>query len=195
MAEQFVADYAPFLGHGSVTGYDRFQELSLIQSAMTYKFSPNTERAILIAILLLATALRVIAVIVIADQSQALPDVLDYRDSAEHFLKAGLVVNPYQMPLYPLLIAVTGPGNGQLGTEVTLSVLTVWLSYVLADHLFSNQYPRIILGLVAACYPSLVFFAIIGVSETCSSHLFCRSSCAGTVDGSQRQRYLPCWQS
>lgn len=133
---------------------------------MTFSIKPNTERLIVFGVLGLAVALRVIAAITIPDQSQTLPDVLDYRDSAEYFLKTGLMVNPYQMPLYPLLIAITGPGIGQLGTDITLSVFSVWLVYVLADQFFSDQYARIISAAVAACYPPLIFFSVVGLSET-----------------------------
>ena len=56
---------------------------------MTFSIKPNTERLIVFGIIGLAIALRVIAAIVIPDQGQALPDVPDYRNSAEHFLRTG----------------------------------------------------------------------------------------------------------
>jgi 4-amino-4-deoxy-L-arabinose transferase-like glycosyltransferase len=133
---------------------------------MTFPINRNTERLIVFGILGLAVALRVIAAIMIPDQSQALHDVLDYRDSAAHFLKTGLMVNPYQMPLYPLLIAITGPGVGQLGADITLSVISAWLVYALADELFADQCARIFSAAAAACYPPFIFFSVVGLSET-----------------------------
>jgi len=133
---------------------------------MKFSINSKTERLIVFGILGLAVALRVIAAIVIPDQSQVLPDVIDYRESAEHFLKTGLMINPYQMPLYPLFIAITGPGIGQLAADMMLSVFSVWLIYALADQLFSDQYARIISAAGAACYPPLIFFSVIGLSET-----------------------------
>ena len=133
---------------------------------MKFTCNAKTERTILIAILLLAAVLRLIAAKVIPDQSQFLHDVLDYRDSAEHFLKTGLLVNWYQMPLYSLLIATTGPGTGQLAADITLSVISVWLLYALTDRLFANQSARIFSALIAACYPPLIFFSVVGLSET-----------------------------
>ena len=133
---------------------------------MTFARHSKTERTLLIAILLLAAALRVIAANMIPDQSQLLRDVLDYRDSAEHFLKTGMLINWYEMPLYPLLIAVTGPGTGQLVADIALSVVSVWLVYALTDHLFANQHARLFSALVAACYPPLIFFSVVGLSET-----------------------------
>jgi 4-amino-4-deoxy-L-arabinose transferase-like glycosyltransferase len=128
--------------------------------------SDSRERKLLIVILLLATALRLIAANMIPDQSQFLHDVIDYRESAAQFLKTGLLVNWYQMPLYPLLIAITGPGIGQLAADITLSVISVWLIYALTDELFCDQHARIFSALIAACYPPLIFFSAVGLSET-----------------------------
>jgi 4-amino-4-deoxy-L-arabinose transferase-like glycosyltransferase len=133
---------------------------------MTFTCEVRTERTVIIAILLLAAALRLIAANVIPDQSQILPDVPDYRYSAEHFIKTGLMVNWYQMPLYPLLIAITGPGFGQLAADITLSVISVWLIYALTDELFADQCARMFSALAAACYPPLIFFSVVGLSET-----------------------------
>ena len=133
---------------------------------MTFTCDARTERTILAAILLLAAALRVIAAIVVPDQSPMLHDVLDYRESAEHFLKTGMLINWYEMPLYPLLVAVTGAGAGQLAADIALSVISVWLIYALADRLFADQRARILSAIMAACYPPLIFFSVVGLSET-----------------------------
>jgi 4-amino-4-deoxy-L-arabinose transferase-like glycosyltransferase len=133
---------------------------------MIFTLDSRTERTLLIAILLLAAALRLIAAYMIPDQSSLLHDVLDYRESAEKFLKTGLMVNLYQMPLYPLLIAIAGPGIGQLAADTALSVSSVWLIYALTDELFANQYARIFSAVAAACYPPLIFFSVVGLSET-----------------------------
>ena len=133
---------------------------------MTFTCDSRTERVILAAILLLAAALRLIAANIIPDQSPLLHDVLDYRESAEHFLKTGMLVNGFTMPLYPLLIAITGAGIGQLAADIALSVCSVWLIYALADQLFANQCARMVAALIAACYPPLIFFSVVGLSET-----------------------------
>ena len=44
------------------------------------------------------------------------------------------MVNPFQMPLYPFLIAITGPSLGQLGADIALAVMLVWLVYALAEN-------------------------------------------------------------
>ena len=70
------------------------------------------------------------------------------------------------MPLYPLLIAMSGPGAGQLGADITLSVLSVWLVYALSNQLFADQHARIFSAAAAACYPPFIFFSVVGLSET-----------------------------
>src|SRR4029079_9103275 len=67
---------------------------------------------------------------------------------------------------YPLLIAVTGPGLGQLGTDIALSVTSVWLVYALADELFAEQYARLLAATATACYPPFIFFSVVGLTET-----------------------------
>lgn len=131
-----------------------------------FPFSVKNERIFIAAILVLALILRVVAALVIPDQSPSLPDVLDYRDSALYLLNHWHMANPYQMPLYPLLIAATGPGPGQLAADITLSVISVWLVCELAEELFADQYATIFSGLAAACYPPLIFFSVVGLSET-----------------------------
>ena len=133
---------------------------------MIFPFSAKKERAFIAAILVLAFILRAIAALVIPDQSHLLSDAAAYRESALHLLSYWQMANSYQMPLYPLLIAVTGPGLGQLAADITLSVISVWLVCELTRELFADQYATIFSGLIAACYPPLVFFSVVGLSET-----------------------------
>ena len=133
---------------------------------MMFSIDAKTEHGIVVAILGLTLALRVIAAVIIPDQSHTLVDAIAYRDSATQLLKNWQIVNLYQMPLYPLLIAITGPGIGQLGADTALAVTAVWLVYALADQLFTDQYARIFAAAGAACYPPLIFFSVVGLSET-----------------------------
>ncbi len=133
---------------------------------MTTSLNAKTERTIIITIVALALALRVIAAIAIPDQSQTLFDVSDYRDAAAQLLRNWQMAELYQMPLYPLLIAITGAGVGQLVADITLAVISVWLVYALADQIFGDQYTRLLSATAAACYPPLIFFSVVGLSET-----------------------------
>jgi hypothetical protein len=133
---------------------------------MIFPLSARSERTIIAAILLLAVILRIIAAYLLPDQSQLLPDANDYRNSAVYLLRHWQMANPYQMPLYPLLIAVTGPGIGQLAGDIALSVVSVWLICALTKELFSDQCATIFAAAAAACYPPLIFFSVVGLSET-----------------------------
>ena len=133
---------------------------------MMVSITARSERIVVFAILGLAAALRIAAAIVLPDQSHALVDAIAYRDSAAQLLKSWHMVNLFQMPLYPLLIAITGPSLGQLGADIALSVTSVWLVYALADQLFADQHARLFAAAATACYPPLIFFSVVGLSET-----------------------------
>jgi hypothetical protein len=51
-----------------------------------------------------------------------LVDALAYRELAARLWSDGQIAGLYQMPLYPLLIAIVGPSIGQLGADIALSV-------------------------------------------------------------------------
>lgn len=133
---------------------------------MMLPVSARSERGALAAILVLASVLRLVAAIAIPDQTQLLTDAAAYRDSAAQLLQQWRLANLYQMPLYPLLIAVTGPGIGQLLADIILSVGSVWLVCALTQELFADRLATIFAGLAAACYPPLIFFSVVGLSET-----------------------------
>ena len=133
---------------------------------MMVSITDRSERIVVFAILGLAAALRIAAAIVLPDQSHALVDAIAYRDSAAQLLKSWHIANLFQMPLYPLLIAITGPSLGQLGADIALAVISVWLVYALADQLFADQYVRLFAVAATACYPPLIFFSVVGLSET-----------------------------
>ena len=132
---------------------------------MTLLLSAKSERIVVIALLTLAAVLRIAAAVVLPDQSNVV-DALAYRELAERLWSDGQIGGCCQMPLYPLLIAIVGPSIGQFSADIALSVVSVWLIYALADQLFSDQYARIFAMAAAACYPPLIFFSVVGLSET-----------------------------
>ena len=81
---------------------------------MTLAINAKTERGIVLGILGLALALRVIAAIVIPGPKPGAGRRGAHRDSATQLVKNWQMLNPAQMPLYPLLIA-PHPGAAQLG--------------------------------------------------------------------------------
>lgn len=118
------------------------------------------------AIAVLAVAVRVAAAAIIPDQSQILVDALAFRDSAAALMQSGHIRDSFQMPLYPLLIAIAGPGIEQLAADILLSALLTWLVGALSFEIFADRLAAIFAALAIACYPPLIFMAIVGTSET-----------------------------
>jgi 4-amino-4-deoxy-L-arabinose transferase-like glycosyltransferase len=117
-------------------------------------------------ILAAAVAVRVIVALALPDQGAALPDIQSYRESADSLVASLRMIDPTQMPLYPLLTTLTGPGLGQLVADIALSVVTVWLIYSLTFELFADRIAALAAGAIAACYLPFAFFAAVGLSET-----------------------------
>jgi 4-amino-4-deoxy-L-arabinose transferase-like glycosyltransferase len=123
-------------------------------------------------LLLLGLALRLAAIWLVPDQSINLPDAEQYRNSASQLLHGGFIVFPYFMPLYPTLIALTGPGWGQLFADILLSTALIWLVYELALALFADAAIALIAAAGVALYPQFIFFAVVGMSESLFMALF-----------------------
>lgn len=127
----------------------------------------SAERNVLLAILGVAALLRVAAAAMLPDQSALLVDAGSYRDLARGLIEHGVIAGGfYQMPLYPVMIALTGFGWGQLAADIALSVASVWLVYAIAVELFGDRLAALLAATAAACYPPLIFFAVVGLSES-----------------------------
>ncbi len=118
----------------------------------------------LVWMLVLAALVRGIAIVAVPEQH--LPDIQSYRTAADEFGHLRLMTDNNIMPLYPLLVAVLGPGWGQKFADLVLSVASVWLIYVLAFRVYRRQSVAILAGLFAALWPHFIFFAAIGLTET-----------------------------
>jgi 4-amino-4-deoxy-L-arabinose transferase-like glycosyltransferase len=131
---------------------------------MIFALAKMSERRIIAGILALGLLARIIAAYWLPDQSAFLIDSIDYRESAHQLLAHGRIANPYQMPLYPLFIAAVG--KWQIVADIIVSVVTIWLIYKLASELMADRLTAILAALATACYPPLIFFSVIGLSET-----------------------------
>ena len=123
-------------------------------------------RHVLAFILLFAFALRLAAALILPDQSAALVDAVGYREAALDLWSTLSFKSLYIMPLYPAMIALTGSGWPQTLADIALSVVSVWLVHEIAREMFDDAAAAILAALAAACYPALVFFAVVGLSET-----------------------------
>jgi hypothetical protein len=122
------------------------------------------ERNLLIGILALGLVLRVIAGLVLPENSELLGDPVMYRESAAHLLAHWRMDNPFEMPLYPLLIVIFG--HWQMAADIAVSVIAILLIYALARELFTDRWTPVLSALAAACYPPFIFFSAVGYSET-----------------------------
>lgn len=122
------------------------------------------ERDIVAGILAVAIVFRALAAMLLPNQSGLLLDATEYRLSASELAVGWQIQTPYQMPLYPLLVLVAG--QWQMAADIALSVVTVWLVYALARELFAERWTAALAGLAAACYPPLIFFSVVGLSDT-----------------------------
>jgi 4-amino-4-deoxy-L-arabinose transferase-like glycosyltransferase len=131
---------------------------------MTAALANISKRNALVGILAVALVLRLIAAFVLPDQSALLSDAVAYRTAGAQIATHWHMTNAYQMPLYPLLIAIAG--SWQVAADIAVSVVSVWLVYALAEELFDARWAAPLAGLAAAFYPPLIFFSVVGLSET-----------------------------
>jgi 4-amino-4-deoxy-L-arabinose transferase-like glycosyltransferase len=117
-------------------------------------------------ILMFGFALRIIAALVVPDQSDALGDAIAYRASGKSLWATGQIGASYHMPLYPALVAVAGPGWAQLLIDISLSTVMIWLVYQLANLVFSDRRIALLAAAFTAIYPFFIFYSIVGLSET-----------------------------
>jgi hypothetical protein len=127
-----------------------------------------TARDLRVVLLVMFAALlvRVLAALVLPDQTAHLPDARSYRDMAQQLWTSWRTTHIYAMPLYSLLSGLAGLGWGQLLLDIVLSTISVGLIYWLAVILFGDRRVAVLAAVAAAVYPALVFFAVVGVSET-----------------------------
>src|SRR5258706_5985404 len=89
--------------------------------------NPFLDLPILPVAIILGLALRVAAAIVVPNQQ--FPDAIGYRAAGLSLWTTGRISEPLFMPLYPVLVGLTGPGFGQLALDVALSTVMIWLGH------------------------------------------------------------------
>ncbi len=129
----------------------------------------------LIAILLLAGALRVLAAIVV--QEAHVSWQYEFEEIAHHLVERGEYAysfygltaaraSSFQPPIYPLFLAgllKLGQGNltGLVPAQIILSVLSIWVLYQLTISLGGSETQGLLAALLMAVYPPLNLYAVI----------------------------------
>ena len=116
----------------------------------------------LFAVLLLALALRV-GWALHGPRSDAL-DTKAYLASAKSLFTTGQMSSELYMPLYPILLQLSG--SGILAIQIVLSVLSVAMVYWLAQRLWSSFMAGLIAALLCAVHPMLIYYANLRLTET-----------------------------
>jgi hypothetical protein len=123
-------------------------------------------RFALLFILLAGFTLRIVAALILPDQSATLGDAIAYREAGQSLWATGQLGTPYHMPLYPALVAVTGPGWTQLRIDIGLSTAMIWLVYELTNLIFADKRTALLAAAFTAIYPYFIFYSIVGLTET-----------------------------
>src|SRR6202040_51366 len=116
--------------------------------------NPFLRLPVLPVAIILGLALRVAAAILVPNQQ--FPDAIGYRAAGLSLWTTGRISEPLFMPLYPVLVGLTGPGLGQLALDVLLSTLMIWLVHRLALAMFGDRTAAALAALAAAVYPFFI---------------------------------------
>jgi hypothetical protein len=116
-------------------------------------------RRILTAVLVVAFCVRLVVAYLLPDQG--FPDAQGYREAGLQFWRTFHIGPTNIMPLYPILVGITGAGWGQFLLDAALSTLIVWLIDRLALVLFADHLIAIIAAAIAAIYPYFIFYAAV----------------------------------
>jgi len=118
----------------------------------------------LFTILGVGLVLRFVAAVLLPDQN--FPDAVLYREQARQLWQHLTFDDPYRMPLYQILVALTGPGWGSLLLNVLLSTFAIALTYQLTLLLFEDVTTALVAALAATIYPYFIFYSAVGLTET-----------------------------
>jgi 4-amino-4-deoxy-L-arabinose transferase-like glycosyltransferase len=128
---------------------------------------PVAERRVLIAILVLAAAVRLACIPVVAAITGYLPDVLAYRQAAADLLRGHLISDNFVMPGYPLIIMFAGGMPlVQEFIDIAISVVGIWCLARIVRELTGDALSGLLAGLLWALYPFAIFYTVIGLSES-----------------------------
>ena len=147
--------------------------LRRLSSIIASPLDPAVERRALAAILALAAVLRLALTPVIAARIGVFPDVLSYRKAAAQLLSFTPLSDPWLMPGYPILVALSGGGGlGQLLADIAVSLVGVWCVARIAQILADDALAGLLAALVWAVYPFAIFYTVVGLTENLFVTLF-----------------------
>lgn len=117
----------------------------------------------LTVILIVAFAARLAVAVLLPDQN--FDDADGYRAAGTQLWQGSTMDSIYIMPLYPLLVGLTGGPWGQWLLDAALSTASVWLVHRLAFELFGDRIVALFAAAGMAVYPYFIFYAAVGLTE------------------------------
>lgn len=117
----------------------------------------------LLMILISSLIVRLLFMWVYPDQH--FPDASAYRWIGTEIFSGDLITNHIYMPLYPVLSYLTGGGSTQILMDIVISVISVWLVFILSMYLFKDRLPALLSATIAAFYPHFLFYSVSGLTE------------------------------
>ena len=117
----------------------------------------------LLAVLLFAFIVRLMFMWIYPDQH--FPDAAAYKAIGEEIFAGKMITNNIYMPLYPMWSYITGGGIVQILMDIVISVISVWLIFLLSFCLFKDRLAAILSSIIAALYPHFLFYSVSGLTE------------------------------
>ena len=93
------------------------------------------------------------------------PDALLYLKEAENLFSSGTMQSDVCMPLYPILLHLTG-ADGIILLQLALSTVSIYLGYRLACDIWHSNRAGLLAALMMAVHPMLIYYTTFRLTET-----------------------------
>jgi hypothetical protein len=93
------------------------------------------------------------------------PDAILYLREADNLFSLGMLQSDVCMPLYPLLIHLTG-ANGIIGLQVVISTASIYLGYRISVDVWGSRKAALIAAFMLAVHPMLIYYTTFRLTET-----------------------------
>jgi hypothetical protein len=93
------------------------------------------------------------------------PDAILYLREADNLFSLGMLQSDVCMPLYPLLLHLTGV-NGIIALQVVISTVSIGLGYLISVDVWGSRKAALIAALMLAVHPMLIYYTAFRLTET-----------------------------
>ena len=121
-------------------------------------------RTVIMLSLTLSLMARLIFLIIYPELN--FPDAVAYKTIGNEIFSGSIVTNNIYMPLYPIWTYIFGSMGLLIFVDIAISVLSVYLIYLLSIELTGKNFGSLISCFIAALYPHFIFYSVSGLTET-----------------------------